>query len=129
MWMSDWFLYLINIINLFVLFVIISKDKLEEKDVSIPGDPLVLSCTTDCEPLMRLKWYFKNEAGQVMVNYYRSSKYIQGEDGSLVIMNVTKDDAGEYICVMNNIYFTRYHVTIPGKISSILFKILMHLSV
>ena len=86
------------------------SEPIETKYVRVPGDPLVLDCTTHCESDEKAVWYFK---GNMVKNPYGVVKYLASEHNGLVVMNATKEDEGHYICVVGNLWFTQYNVTLP----------------
>ncbi|XP_036393135.1 immunoglobulin superfamily member 10 [Megalops cyprinoides] len=78
----------------------IFKNPFNEKVVTRIGKTTILNCSADGHPMPEIIWMLPN--GTRFANDPRLPRYQQGSEGSLVIYNPSKEDAGKYRCAAKN---------------------------
>ncbi|XP_034556306.1 immunoglobulin superfamily member 10 [Notolabrus celidotus] len=79
----------------------IFKNPFNERIVSRFGKTTVLNCSADGRPTPEIIWTFPNGT-RVTGEHHHDSQHRLGNDGTLVIYNPRKEDAGKYRCGAKN---------------------------
>lgn len=79
----------------------IFKNPFNERIVSRIGKTTVLNCSADGRPTPDITWTFPNGT-RVTSEQHHDSQHRLGNDGTLVIYNPRKEDAGKYRCGAKN---------------------------
>lgn len=73
-----------------------------------PGSEVTLSCSVEANPLdlSRIRW-FKDDQELTMTNNMAPwEQRIEGNDASLISRSIRREDAGQYVCQIENPYGT-----------------------
>ncbi|XP_066565632.1 immunoglobulin superfamily member 10 [Amia ocellicauda] len=76
------------------------KNPFNEKVITRTGKTTILNCSADGHPLPEIIWLLPN--GTRFTNSQRILRYQLGNDGTFIIYNPSKDDAGKYRCAARN---------------------------
>ncbi|XP_077344280.1 immunoglobulin superfamily member 10 [Lithobates pipiens] len=76
------------------------KNPFNEKIIAKPGKMAILNCFADGNPTPEITWLLPN--GSRFVSGQMMSKYYAGTNGTLIIYNPNKNDAGKYRCAARN---------------------------
>uniref|UniRef100_A0A3Q3GCI8 Ig-like domain-containing protein n=1 Tax=Labrus bergylta TaxID=56723 RepID=A0A3Q3GCI8_9LABR len=79
----------------------IFKNPFNERIVSRFGKTIVLNCSADGQPTPEIIWTFPNGT-RVTSEHHHDSQHRLGNNGTLVIYNPRKEDAGKYRCGAKN---------------------------
>ncbi|XP_019358574.1 PREDICTED: immunoglobulin superfamily member 10, partial [Gavialis gangeticus] len=76
------------------------RNPFNEKIIAKPGKITVLNCSVDGNPPPEIIWMLPN--GTRFSDGARISRFYTGSNGTLIIYNPSKDDAGKYRCAARN---------------------------
>uniref|UniRef100_A0A8C4W7T3 Immunoglobulin superfamily member 10 n=1 Tax=Gopherus evgoodei TaxID=1825980 RepID=A0A8C4W7T3_9SAUR len=76
------------------------RNPLNEKIIAKPGKNIILNCSVDGNPPPEIIWILPN--GTRFSSGVRISRYHIGSNGTLIIYNPFRDDAGKYRCAARN---------------------------
>uniref|UniRef100_A0A8C3XSF2 Immunoglobulin superfamily member 10 n=1 Tax=Chelydra serpentina TaxID=8475 RepID=A0A8C3XSF2_CHESE len=84
----------------YLLHVNGSLNPFNEKIIAKPGKTIILNCSVDGNPPPEITWILPN--GTRFSSGARISRYHLGSNGTLIIYNPSRDDAGKYRCAARN---------------------------
>uniref|UniRef100_A0A8C3SZ32 Immunoglobulin superfamily member 10 n=1 Tax=Chelydra serpentina TaxID=8475 RepID=A0A8C3SZ32_CHESE len=76
------------------------RNPFNEKIIAKPGKTIILNCSVDGNPPPEITWILPN--GTRFSSGARISRYHLGSNGTLIIYNPSRDDAGKYRCAARN---------------------------
>ena len=71
------------------------------------GDGIHLACSTPCQTSEEIRWY--KESDRLPVQSHVTDSH------GLVLLNITEEDRGTYICYAGNVQLAEYYVNVPSK--------------
>ena len=75
------------------------------------GEAIHLDCQSECEPSSEVQWFFK---GKLITP--DEIKFFQTVNNSLIVLNVSANDNGNYICKSQGVVLKEHSVEVTGAL-------------